>query len=112
MSNIWEAISSAISSFTSAMVTGVKAFIELFYTTTGEASQQGFTILGYSAIVYGSLFEPFAIVYNDLTGKKYDISVSLSATGSADHCEADILFVLIPFRPDSLMASCHVGQKP
>ena len=39
MSNIWEAISTAISSFTSAMVTGVKAFIELFYTTTGEASQ-------------------------------------------------------------------------
>ena len=50
MANIWEAISSAISSFTSAMVTGVKAFIELFYTTTGEASQQGFTILGYFAL--------------------------------------------------------------
>ena len=50
MSNIWEAISTAISSFTSAMVTGVKAFIELFYTTTGEAAQQGFTILGYFAL--------------------------------------------------------------
>ena len=50
MANIWEAISSAISSFTSAMVTGVKSFIELFYTTTGEASQQGFTILGYFAL--------------------------------------------------------------
>ena len=50
MSNIWEAISTAISSFTSAMVTGVKAFIELFYTTTGEASSQGFTILGYFAL--------------------------------------------------------------
>lgn len=50
MANIWEAISSAISSFTSAMVTGVKAFIELFYTTTGEAAQQGFTILGYFAL--------------------------------------------------------------
>ena len=50
MSNIWEAISTAISSFTSAMVTGVKAFIELFYTTTGEASTQGFTILGYFAL--------------------------------------------------------------
>lgn len=50
MANIWEAISSAISSFTSAMVTGVKAFIELFYTTTGDASTQGFTILGYFAL--------------------------------------------------------------
>ena len=50
MSNIWEAISTAISSFTSAMVTRVKAFIELFYTTPGEASQQGFTILGYFAL--------------------------------------------------------------
>lgn len=50
MSNIWEAISTAISSFTSAMVTGVKAFIELFYTTTGEASAHGFTILGYFAL--------------------------------------------------------------
>ena len=50
MANIWEAISTAISSFTSAMVTGVKAFIELFYTTTGEAAQQGFTILGYFAL--------------------------------------------------------------
>lgn len=48
MANIWEAISSAISSFTTAMVTGVKAFIELFYTTTGET--QGFTILGYFAL--------------------------------------------------------------
>ena len=50
MANIWEAISEAISKFTTAMVTGVKAFIELFYTTTGEASQQGFTILGYFAL--------------------------------------------------------------
>ena len=50
MANIWEAITSAISSFTSAMVTGVKAFIELFYVTTGESSQQGFTILGYFAL--------------------------------------------------------------
>ena len=32
------------------MVTGVKAFIELFYTTSGEASTQGFTILGYFAL--------------------------------------------------------------
>ena len=50
MANIWEAITEAISKFTTAMVTGVKAFIELFYTTTGEASQQGFTILGYFAL--------------------------------------------------------------
>lgn len=50
MANIWTAISTAISSFTSAMVTGVKAFIELFYTTTGDAGQQGFTILGYFAL--------------------------------------------------------------
>ena len=50
MAKIWEAISSAISSFTSAMVTGVKAFIELFYTTTGTEAEQGFTILGYFAL--------------------------------------------------------------
>ena len=50
MANIWTAITEAISKFTTAMVTGVKAFIELFYTTTGEASQQGFTILGYFAL--------------------------------------------------------------
>ena len=50
MANIWTAITEAISKFTTAMVTGVKAFIELFYTTTGEASTQGFTILGYFAL--------------------------------------------------------------
>ena len=50
MANIWTAITEAIEKFTAAMVTGVKAFIELFYTTTGEASTQGFTILGYFAL--------------------------------------------------------------
>ena len=48
MAEIWTAISTAISSFTTAMVTGVKAFIELFYTSAGEA--KGFTILGYFAL--------------------------------------------------------------
>lgn len=45
MAGIWEAIGQAISGFTTSMVTGVKAFLELFYTTTG--STPGFTILGY-----------------------------------------------------------------
>ena len=30
MANIWTAITEAISKFTTAMVTGIKAFIELF----------------------------------------------------------------------------------
>lgn len=46
MANIWSAISEAISSFTSAMVTGVKAFVELFYDNVNS----GFTILGYFAL--------------------------------------------------------------